>query len=175
VNRVTGPASEVIHRGILRRSLIGKYSLPMSSVDGCMRLLCPDNARIIPTIFNMRLIPPTPRIPPMRSSSTRMYPPFPIQRRLPRAYTPPLLHLHLRSTSVQFPKESSTLSRSPQVFSTTFSTSPAVSLSVRRQPSTPINPPLRNVRRVSVYRAIQVQIPSNFLRVSLSHRRSANP
>ena len=175
MNRATGPLSEVILRGILRSNLIGKYSPPMSSVDDYMRLLCPESVRITPTIFNMLLIPPTHHIPPMRSSSTRMFPPFPIRHRLPRAYTLPLPHLHLRSTSVQFPKESSTLSRSPQVFSTTFSTSPAVSLSVRRQPSTPINPPLRSVRRVLVYRDIQVQIPSNFLQVSRSHRRSANP
>ena len=134
-----------------------------------------DSVRTIPTIFNMRLIPPTHRIPPMRSSLTRMYPPFPIRHRLPRAYTLPLPHLHLRSTSVRFPRESSTLSRSLQVSSTIFSTSPAVSLSVRRQPSTPINPPLCSVKRVLVYHDIQVQIPSNFLRVSLSHRRSANP
>jgi hypothetical protein len=147
----------------------------MSSVDDYMRVLYQDSVRIIPTIFNMRPIPPIHRIPPMRSSSTRTFPPFPIRHHLPRAYTLPLPHLHLRLTSVRFPKESSTLSRSPQVFSTTFSTSPAVSLSVRRQPSTPINPPLRSVKRVSAYRDIQVQIPSNFLQVSLSHRRSANP
>jgi hypothetical protein len=177
VNRVTGPPSEVTHRGILRSSLIGKYSPPMSLVDDYMRLLYQDSVRIIPTIFNMRLILPIHRIPPvtMRSSSTLMYPPFPIRHHLPRAYTLPLPHLHLRLTSVRFPKESSTLSRSPQVFSTTFSTSPAVSLSARRQPSTPINLPPHSVKRVLVYHDIQVQIPSNFLQVSLSHRRSANP
>jgi hypothetical protein len=174
VNRV-GPPSEVTHRGILRSSLIGKYSPPMSLVDDYMRLLYQGSVRIIPTIFNMRLIPHTHRIPPMRSSSTQMYPPFPIRHRLLRGYTLPLPHLHLRLTSVRFPKESSTLSRSPRVFSTTFSTSPAVSLSVHRQPSTPINPPLRLVKRFSVYRDIQVQIPSNTPQVRLSHRRSANP
>jgi hypothetical protein len=175
VNRVTGRLSEVTHRGIPRNSLIGRYLPLISSVDDYMRLLYQDSVRIIPTIFNMRLIPPIHRILPMRSSSTRMYPPFPIRHHLPRAYTLPLPHLHLRLMSVRFPKESNTLSRSPQVFSITFSTSPAVSLSVRRQPSTPINLPLRSVKRVLVYRDIQVQIRSNFLQVSLSHRRSANP
>ena len=175
MNRVTGPLSEVTHRGILRNSLIGRYSPPLSSVDDYMRPLYQDNVRIIPTISNMRLIPPIHHIPPMRSSSTRMYPPFPIRHHLPRAYTLPLPHLHLRLTSVLFLKESSTFSRSPQVFSTTFSTSPAVSLSARRQLSTPINQPLRSVKRYLVYRDIRVQILSIFLQVSLSHRRSANP
>jgi hypothetical protein len=175
VDRVTGLPSELTHRGILKSSLIGRYSPPMPSVDDYMRLIYQGRVRIIPTIINMRLILPIHRIPPMRSSSTRMYPPFPIRHHLPRAYTLPLPHLHLRLTSVLFLQEGSTLSRSPQAFSTTFSTSPAVSLSVRRQPSTPVNPPFRSVRRVSVYRDIQVQIPSNFLQVSLSHRRSANP
>ena len=174
VKRVTGPPSEATHRGILR-SILGSYSPPMSSVDDYMRLLYPGSVRTTSTTFNIRHIPLIHRIPPMRSSLTRMYPPFPIRHHLPRAYTLPLPHLHLRSTSVRFPKESITLSRSRQVFSTTFLTSPAVSLSVRRQPSTPTHPPLRSVKRVSVYRDSQVQIPSNFLQVSLSHRRSANP
>ena len=175
VNRVTGPPSGATHRGILRSSLIGRDLPPMSSVDDYMRPLYPGSVRIIFTTFNIRHIPLIHRIPLMRSSLTRMYPRFPIRHHLPRAYTLPLPHLHLRLTTVRFPKESSTLSRSPQVFSTTSSTSPAVSLSVRRQPSMPTHPPLRSVKRVSVYRDIQVQIPSNFLQASLSHRRSANP
>lgn len=174
MNRVTGLPSEVTHRGILRGSLIGGYSPPMSSVDDYMRLLYEDSVKIIPPIFNMRLITPIHPIPPMRSSLPRMYPPFPIRHHLPRAYTLPLLHLHLRLTSVRFPKGGSTLSTSPQVFSTTFSTSPAVSLSVRRQPSTPTHLPLRSVKKVTVYHDTRVQIPSNFLQASLSHRRSAN-
>ena len=144
----------------------------MSSIADYMRLLYQGNARITPTVFNMRLIH---RIPPMRSSLTQMYPPFPIRHHLPRAYTLPLPHLHLRLTRVRFPKESSILSRSPRVYSTTFSTSPAVNLSVRRQPSTPTHQPLRTAKRVSVYRDIRVQTPLNFLQANLSHHRSANP
>ncbi len=146
------------------------------SVDDYMRLLCQGSVRsiTITTAFNMRLIPPIHRIPLIRSSTARMCPPFPIRHHLPRAYTLHLPRLHLRLMSVRFPQRSSTLSRSPQVFTITFSTSPAVSLSVRRQPSTPTHPALRNVKGVLVYHDIQVQIPSNYLQASLSHRRSAN-
>jgi hypothetical protein len=158
----------------LKDSPIGKCSPPTSSVDDYMRLHYLDSIRNITTIFNIRLITPTHRVPPMRSSLPRMHPPFPIRHHHPRAYILPLPHSHLRLTSVRFPKRSSILSRSPQVFSTTFSTSPAVSLSVHRRPSMPTRPPLCSAERVSVYHDIQVQIPSNFLRASLSHRRSAN-
>lgn len=170
MNRVTGTPSEVTHRDILRGSL-GKCSPPMSSVDDYMRLHYLDSIRDI--TINIHLITPTHRVPPMRSSLPRMRPPFPI-RHLPRVYILPLPHLHLRLTSVRFPPKSSTPSRSPRVFLTPFSTSPAVSLSVHRRPNTPTCPPLCRVERVSVYHDIQAQIPSNFLRASLSHHRSAN-
>lgn len=162
------------HRGILRGSLIGRCPPPMLLVDDYMRLHYLDSIRNITTTSNIRLIAPTHHIPPMRSSLPRMHPPVPTRHLLPRAYTLPLPHLHLRLTSVRFPQRSSTLSRSPQVVSTTFSTSPAASLNVHRQLSTPTRPPLRTVKRASVYHGIQAQILSNFLRVSLSHRRSAN-
>lgn len=157
----------------MRGSQIGGWTPPMFSIDDYMRSHYPDSIRNITTVLNMRPITPTHHIPPMRSSLPRMRPPFPIQHHLPRAYTLPLPHLHLRLTSVRSLKGGSTLSRSPQVFSTIFSTSPAVSLSVHRQPSTLVRPPLRSARRVSVYHDIQVQIPSNSLRASPSHRRSA--
>ena len=161
------------HRGTSRGRLIGGWLPPMFSVDEYMHSHNLDSTRDITTIFNIRLITPTHRIPPMRSSFPRMHPPFPIQLHLPLAYTPPLPHLHLRLTSVRFPK-GSTLSRNPQVFSTIFSTSPAVNLSVHRRPSTRVPPPRCSVRRVLVCHDIQVQIPSSSLRASLLHRRSAN-
>ena len=157
----------------MRDRLIGGWLPPMFSIDEYMHSHYLDITRNITTIFNIRLITPTHHIPPIHSSLPRMHPPFPIQPHLPLGYIPPLPHLHLRLTSVQFPK-GSTRSRNPQVFSTIFSTSPAVSLSVRRRPSMRVPPPRCSVRRVLVCHDIQVQIPSSSLRASLLHRRSAN-
>jgi hypothetical protein len=168
----TGADTSRYHGGHSNRQVLSA-TLP---VDDYMRLLSLASIKNITTMRNMPLTIPTRPILPMylrRLSFPRACPPFPIPHNHPREYTPPLLPLPLHSTTVLFHKRSSTLSRNPMLFSTTSSTSLAVSSSVRRQPSTPTHPHLHDMTEASVYHDIPALIHSNFRRVCLSRRRSA--
>lgn len=137
---------------------------PTSSMDDYMRLLFLVSIKNIPIpiICNTRLTIPTRPIPPIcRPSFHRVCHPSPIPLHLPLAYIPPLPPLPLHLTTVRSPQKSNTLNRSPLLFSTTFSTSLAVSSSVHRSPGTPIRPPRRDMIGASVSRDIPAPIHLN--------------